>query len=273
MRLPDWLIYILVLGALLWALSHAGEDASPPPPSQDAIREGPGPFLAGPTAFDPEIIVDVGPQATGLGTAFAIDAAGWWLTARHVVDGCREVGIRVGGGRALKAEATVARFADLALLRTTSAPKPLELDLSPEDLRVGQTGYHIGFPQGEPGEAASRLIGWERLIARGRAEWDEPVLAWNELGRTEGLTGSLAGMSGGPVFDANGRVIGVTIAESSRRGRIYTSSPTKIAELLRLNQVNPVGLPGPELSLRQYGQKADDLRRELAVAQVLCVAD
>jgi serine protease Do len=60
---------------------------------------------------------------------------------------------------------------------------------------------------------------------------EEPVLAWAEQGRTSGLRGSLAGISGGPAFSANGQVIGVTIAESARRGRIYTAAPTSILRL------------------------------------------
>jgi hypothetical protein len=116
------------------------------------------------------------------------------------------------------------------------------------------------------------LIGRETLVARGRYELEEPVLAWAELGRTSGLSGSLAGISGGPALAANGQVIGVTVAESARRGRIYTAAPSSILRLLRVEQVQAEGTPAPRMSPEQYGQQADDLRRALAVAQVVCVA-
>jgi hypothetical protein len=109
-------------------------------------------------------------------------------------------------------------------------------------------------------------------VARGRYAVEEPVLAWAELGRTSRLRGSLAGMSGGPVLGANGQVIGVTIAESARRGRIYTAAPSSIMRLLRVEQAPADGLPAPRLAADNYGQEADDLRRSLAVAQVVCVA-
>ncbi len=95
---------------------------------------------------------------------------------------------------------------------------------------------------------------------------------WAELGRTGGLRGSLAGISGGPAIASNGQVIGVTVAESARRGRIYTAAPSSILRLLRVEQVDADGAPAPRLTPDNYGQEADDLRRSLAVAQVVCVA-
>lgn len=95
---------------------------------------------------------------------------------------------------------------------------------------------------------------------------------WAELGRTSGLRGSLAGISGGPALAANGQVIGITVAESARRGRIYTAAPSSILRLLNVEQVAATGAPGERMTPDNYGQESDDLRRNLAVAQVVCVA-
>ena len=183
------------------------------------------------------------------------------------------VGIIVTHGAAARVEEVKpALFADIALLKTNGAPGSLALDTSERHFQVGQRAYHVGFPQGRPGEAYSRLIGRETLIAHGRYDLEEPVLAWAELGRTSGLHGSLAGMSGGPAIAGNGQVIGVTIAESARRGRIYTASPSSILRLLRVEQVQADGNPAPRLTPENYGEEADDMRRALAVAQVVCIA-
>jgi serine protease Do len=273
MRLPDWMIYILALGAVLYALFALDEKADAPPAPPPVEEETAGALLPPPSEFDPEVLVEVGPISSGVGTAFSIDRGGWWLTARHVVDACQKVGIVVGRGQAVAAkEVRVARRADIALVRTTNAPDPLALDLDESTFRLGQSAFHLGFPQGRPGEAASRLMGRETLIARGRYTLNEPVLAWSEIGRTGRLRGSLAGISGGPVVDTQGRVVGVTIAESSRRGRIYTAAPSTVAALLKAEKISPAGRSVGALTIANYGPEADKLRRKLSVAQVVCVA-
>jgi serine protease Do len=269
--IPDWLLYIIVIVAVVFVLFRVDQRADAP----EALPDSPeiGAFLPPPSIYDPEVLVEVGPVASGLGSAFAISEQGWWLTARHVVDACERVGIIVGHGAATPVvDVRVAPFADIALLKTERAPASLAIDTSERRFQVGQRAYHVGFPQGRPGEAYSRLIGRETLVARGRYNIEEPVLAWAELGRTSGLRGSLAGISGGPAIAANGQVIGITVAESARRGRIYTAAPSSILRLLRVEQVGAEGQPAPRMSPEDYGQQADDLRRSLAVAQVICVA-
>lgn len=272
MRLiPDWLLYIIVIVAVVFVLFRVDNRVDAPPAMPEATQ--PGAYLPPPSAYDPEILVDVGPVSSGLGSAFAISEDGWWVTARHVVDACQRVGLIVSRGAAAPVEdVKVALFADLALLKTKPTPAALALDTSERQFQVGQRAFHVGFPQGRPGEAYSRLIGRETLVARGRYESEEPVLAWAELGRTGDLHGTLAGMSGGPVIAANGQVIGVTVAESGRRGRIYTASPSSLLRLLRVEQVEADGAPGPRMTPANYGQESDNLRRALAVAQVICIA-
>jgi S1-C subfamily serine protease len=271
--IPDWLLYIIVIAAVVFVLFRVDESQRADAP--EALPDLPeaGAFLPPPSIYDPEVLVEVGPVASGLGSAFAISEEGWWITARHVVDACERVGLIVSHGAATPVtDVKVALFADLALLKTDRAPASLAIDTSERRFQVGQRAYHVGFPQGRPGEAYSRLIGRETLVARGRYQAEEPVLAWAELGRTSGLRGSLAGISGGPAIAANGQVIGVTVAESARRGRIYTAAPSSILRLLRVEQVAAEGRPGPRMTPDNYGQESDDLRRELVVAQVVCVA-
>jgi serine protease Do len=272
MRLiPDWLLYIVVITVIVFVLFRVDQRQDAPEALPDAPESGS--FLPPPSQYDPSVLVEVGPVASGMGSAFAISQDGWWLTARHVVDGCEAVGLIVSRGAAARVvDVKRAEFADIALLRTESAPLALSLDTSERRFQIGQRAFHVGFPQGRPGEAYSRLIGRETLIARGRYNLEEPVLAWAELGRTSGLRGSLAGISGGPALASNGQVIGITVAESARRGRIYTASPASILRLLRVEQVEAQGAPGERLTPDNYGQASDDLRRNLAVAQVVCVA-
>ena len=272
MRPPDWLIYSSVLGALLIAsLAHRENANAPPAPPPPDAAEG---ALLGPvTPFDPAVTVNAPdiPFQPATGTAFSIAHTGRWVTARHVVEGCRRPAILVGGGRAVAADVRLAPRADIAVLQTAGGPPALPI--APlGTLRAGQRGFHPGFPQARAGEVTSRLLGRETLNVRGRGQRDEPVLAWAEVGRTDGLGGTLAGLSGAPVMDRQGRVVGVTIAESPRRGRIYTTSPDTFQPAVRGVQRADEPLTGRVVTVDNYGLIADDLRRDLRVARVVCLS-
>ncbi|MEO0981557.1 MAG: serine protease [Pseudomonadota bacterium] len=270
MRVPDWVIYVVALAAVLYGLySNGPSGANAPPPVPEEIA-GAGALLSPPSAFDERILIQTTAPQDGVGTAFAVTEDGDWLTARHVVEGCSEVGLIVGRGAYVPVRDI--RFderSDLALLSTGRAPAPAPMDLQGE-LRVGDEGYHVGFPQGRPGEATARLLARSRLVTRGARRGDEPVLAWSEVGRTRGIDGSLGGLSGGPVFDASGRVRGVVVAESPRRGRIYTAAPASVAAFLERNDVEPETDGARLFNVSNYGAEADRARRNLQVVKVAC---
>ena len=119
---------------------------------------------------------------------------------------------------------------------------------------------------------ASRLLGRETLKVMGRGARDEPVLAWAVVGRTEGLDGALSGLSGAPALDRLGRVVGVTLAESPRRGRIYTTAPDSFAPAVRGEQRADEATLAEPVTVENYGRVADTLRRDLRVAQVVCLS-
>ena len=99
-RIPDWLIYggVVALAAAV-SLLHAGADAPPAP--EAASEDELGAFLGPVTPFDPTVVVEAppNPMQPASGTAFAVSGEGVWLTARHVVEGCRRPALIVGGGR------------------------------------------------------------------------------------------------------------------------------------------------------------------------------
>jgi serine protease Do len=271
-RAPDWLIYLAVIVAILWATRGQREDTDAPPAPPAWEDETAGPAIRGPSPFDPQVMVEAPAGASdGVGTAFIVDDQGVWLTARHVVEGCSRVGVVAGRGRVIAADWRIHPGADLAVLTTRGGPEAVPVTPEPTALREGQRAFHLGFPQGRPGEVTSRLIGRETLVVVGRGERSEPVLAWAETGRSRGLRGSLAGLSGAPAFDSRGRAIGVTVAEAPRRGRIYTTAPETFVQALRAAPPDSTE-PGPPLSAENYGDVADALRRDLRVAQVICLA-
>ncbi|MDP3403374.1 MAG: serine protease [Brevundimonas sp.] len=271
-RPPDWLIYSsVVLVLVLGSLSRRENAHAPPaPPPPDALE---GALLGPVTPFDPAVTVTTPdlPFQPAAGTAFSIAGEGRWLTARHVVEGCRRPALVVGGGRAVAADVRLSPRADIALLITAGGPPALPVTTT-APLRVGQRAFHAGFPQGRPGEVTSRLLGRETLKVRGRGARDEPVLAWAEVGRTLGLEGTLAGLSGAPTLDRRGRVVALTIAEAPRRGRIYTTAPDTLGPAIRGEQPANEPLFGEPVTIDNYGRVADDMRRDLRIAQVVCLS-
>ena len=275
MRRPrrlDWAAYAAVVGVLLAVSLSRREHADAPPAAAvppDAVE---GALLGPITPFDAAATVEA-PDAfrPSSGTAFSIAGRGRWVTARHVVEGCRKPALVIGGGRAVAADVRLASRADVALLITDGGPPALPV-AADAPLRKGQRAFHPGFPQGAPGEVTTRLLGRETLKVFGRGAHEEPVLAWAEVGRTDGLVGALSGLSGAPALDGQGRVLGVTIAEAPRRGRIYTTAPESFGPAIRGEQGPDEAAQGQPMTIDTYGQASDALRRDLRVAQVVCLS-
>ena len=262
-RPPDWSVYGAIVACLLIAaLFPFGRRPARQRPEQAAG------FPIGPaTPFDPKVVVPTDARGAGAGTAFSIDDRGVWLTARHVVEGCRRVVVVTGPGRGIAARTRLDPSSESALLFTSGGAPALAIAPVAE-LRRGMLAHTPGFPKGRPGEVASRLLRRETLVLPRRSE---PVLAWVEVGHSPFLFGGLAGLSGAPALDAEGRVIAVTVAQAPRRRRIYTTTPAALAAFLGGYQRSRIdGIPRT-LDRRDYHDLADHLRSALSVAQVVCL--
>ena len=261
-KIPDWLFYLIIV-VLIYANSNRVSeniDAPDPPPEL-------GEMLPSESPRDERVIVNVPRAQSGIGTAFAIDSKGRWMTARHVVDSCSEVGINIGGRKILKTTADLSEDTDTAILTSKWKRQPLANDLY-SDRQIGERGFFFGFPQGRPGEVVGSLLARNRMLVRGRYKSNEAILAWSEVSRTKGLFGSLGGLSGAPVMDGDGEVIGVVSAESPRRGRIYSVTPENLRTLITRHTGNP-----KPLTLKSYGLQADKFRRDRRIAQVVCMVN
>ena len=259
---------VLLLGLLALALQErADAPAAPPPTPGDAVALG----AAG--ALGAAQIRTLPPRALerASGTGFSVSDAGVWITARHVVEGCRRAAVLVSPGRGVQAKVVADRGADLAVLLTRGGAPALSL-AGPYPFARGQIVFHPGYPRGQAGEAASRYLGRYWLPGAYRGGPAQAVQAWAEVGRTDGLGGSLAGLSGAPVLDAQGQVVGVTLAESPRRGRIYSATRRAIRAALDAAGQTPSAIAsGQPITTENYGRAADALRRALSVAEVVCL--
>jgi serine protease Do len=271
-RLPDWLVYLSIVLALLFAAVGRREHANAPPPPPP-LPSGEGAVLAQASPFDPALVLKVTPKGgDAAGTAFSVGDKGVWLTARHVVENCVRAAIMVNDTQGVEAKVSLEPTSEIAVLTTPGGAPALAMT-SGEPLRRGELAYEAGWPNGRPGEVAGRLLGRETLYLRGRQMRTVPLLVWAEIGRTEGLKGALTGISGAPALDGMGRVVGVTIAEAPRRGRIYTTTPEALSATLASAKIAPSPqASGVAITPDNYGLAADELRRALRVAPVVCLA-
>lgn len=278
-----WFVFLAALAVQIYLAYFAGDDADRfrrPPPEFHETRPPPpagkpGDVLPGRSRFDPVFTVETGEKSNSVGSAFSVGDDGVWLTARHVVDDCDRVGLMTGPRRAIR----VGRIephptADIAILWTRNG-RP-GFSLSREALRQNQPAFHLGFPEGQPGQVASALIGRRNMQTVGRYRQTEPVIAWVERARVP-ETGTLGGLSGGPAIDEQGEVVGVTVASSKRRGRVFTTAPATMDAMLARAGLQPRGSPsaglgtGPtDATFVQYGSA---LRERMSVAKVVCLVD
>ncbi|WP_097092419.1 S1 family peptidase [Novosphingobium sp. Chol11] len=234
----------LMLGGIL-ALAWIGE-VTQPTPLQVETFDPRSPRRPMPQWSDEAFVIEDRPGAPSdsMGTAFAVDRDGAWLTAEHVTHDCARIGLEEGGVARAVSRVVESREADAALVRD-GLPSDHALPLSGRVPAPGSVGFHMGFPAGRAALVVSELIG-AASARRGRTEETQPVLAWAEVARLPESDDTLSGISGGPVFAEDGHVVAVNSAATDRRGRILTTAPDAMIRLVQASRAvndQPVAYP------------------------------
>jgi serine protease Do len=150
-------------------------------------------------------------RGTSLGSGFIVDPAGYIVTNNHVIQGAEDITVILRDDTQLKAKLVGADSrADLAVLKVTppnNKPLPAAKFGNSDKVRVGDWVIAIGNPFGLGHSVTAGIIS-----ARGRALSD----SLDDYLQTDAAINK--GNSGGPLFDADGEVIGVNTAIYSPSG-------------------------------------------------------
>jgi hypothetical protein len=149
------------------------------------------------------IAVDENGQPLSLGSGFFIDSQGTVATNAHVVEGATSVTVRWRSERrdAVRVTRFDSRY-DAVLIETGFKATPSAPIGDAASMAVGEEVIVLGNPRGLEGSVSTGIVS-----------------AFREIGGAHYLqiTAPISpGSSGGPVFNANGRVVGIATATVSR---------------------------------------------------------
>jgi len=143
-------------------------------------------------------------KATALGSGFIIDKTGIVVTNNHVIQGAEDIFVSVNGSKEYKAKVIGKDpYMDLAVLKIDSDEKFMPVNFGNSDkARVGDWVIAIGNPFGFGGTVTSGIIS-----SRNR---DIGLTRYDDFIQTDASINQ--GNSGGPLFNLQGKVIGINTA-------------------------------------------------------------
>jgi serine protease Do len=149
-------------------------------------------------------------QARSLGSGFVVAADGTIVTNNHVIEGADEIYVFLGDGTRLPAKLVGADDkADLAVLKVDAGHDLPFVEFGDSDTtEVGDWVMAIGNPFGLGGSVSLGIVS-----ARNRDIQSGP---YDDYIQTDAAINQ--GNSGGPLFDMNGKVVGIATAIIARTG-------------------------------------------------------
>ena len=192
-------------------------------------------------------------EARSLGSGFIISADGYVLTNHHVVKDATEIMVKLNDRRELVAKliGSDART-DVALLKIEARDLPIVTIGSPDKLQVGEWVLAIGSPFGFDQSVTAGIVS-----AKGRS-----LPGGNYVPFIQTDVAINPGNSGGPLFNMEGKVVGINSQIYSRTGGSMGLSFAIPMDVV-MNIVEQIKVKG-KASHGWLGVQIQDVTRELA---------
>ena len=197
-------------------------------------------------------------KTSALGSGFIIDAKGIVITNNHVINDAEDIMVTVNGEKEYKAKIIGKDpLSDLAVLQIESKDEFIPVEFGDSDkARIGDWVIAIGNPFGLGGTVTSGIIS-ARNRSIGLSRYEDYI-------QTDASINS--GNSGGPLFDMNGKVIGINTAILGQSGSIGIgfSIPSNSAQKV-IDQLIKFG----ETKRGWLGVRIQDVTKEIAEVEKL----
>jgi len=208
-------------------------------------------------------------RAPGSGTAFSV-GEGLWMTARHVVDKCDGIGF-IKNRKLVEVvdRAVHHETADASLLYSDFSAPPLPIAPPTNDPQRHEEAFLVGYPAGSPREFIAVEVEYRQIERYGMPGSGFPVVVWAERPEPPAGTG-YAGMSGGPVINRNGYVIGILVGADNALGRIVANTPQTLRSMMPVDRPVPAAEPVPAPLAGDPSETGARLRTKNQVIEVYC---
>ncbi|MEI6349930.1 MAG: trypsin-like peptidase domain-containing protein [Verrucomicrobiota bacterium] len=155
------------------------------------------------------------PPAKSEGSGFIIRADGYIATNQHVVDGAAKISVKLKDGRTFPAKLIGGdERTDIAVIKIDAANLPVAELGNSDAVRTGQIVCAIGVPFEQDYSFAMGCVS-----GKGRSKLTSTV-TYEDYIQTDALINP--GNSGGPLFDVDGRVVGmVALINKYQRGLAF----------------------------------------------------
>jgi len=192
-------------------------------------------------------------ETSSLGSGFIISKDGYVLTNHHVVNNASEIIVKLKDRRELTAKLIGSdESTDVALLKIEAKDLPVVEIGTPDTLQVGEWVLAIGTPFGFEQSVTAGIVS-----AKGRSLPDGNYVPFIQTD-----VAINPGNSGGPLFNMQGKVVGINSQIYSRSGG-YMGLSFAIPIDLAMNVVEQIKTKG-KVSRGWLGVQIQDVNRQLA---------